>query len=188
MPVWKNMYRRKLLFDNKLSFVSEKNVGAEDYVFNASAYFYAKKINLINSAGYHHIIVKGSLSRKNYDDSYDRIINKYECIMSFLSENSTTKNASLVLAENTDACREIITLIFSLSSNMPRKAIEKIICITSNEILKAIFIESSKNFNLMYRVLYFFILHFPVKFYVYVFYILNKFYLFYRYSQIITRG
>lgn len=68
MPVWKNLYSRDFLERNQMRFISEREVYAEDYLFNLMAYILAKKIFVSDSATYVHLIVKGSLSqgyRKN---------------------------------------------------------------------------------------------------------------------------
>ena len=68
MPVWKNLYRRSFIEQYGLRFVSERQVYAEDYLFNLQAYILARKIFVSDAAEYVHLIVKGSLSqgyRKN---------------------------------------------------------------------------------------------------------------------------
>lgn len=68
MPVWKNLYSRSFIEENNLRFVSEREVYAEDYLFNLQAYILAKKVYVTDAAEYVHLIVKGSLSqgyRKN---------------------------------------------------------------------------------------------------------------------------
>ena len=68
MPVWKNLYRRSFLEEHGLRFVSERQVYAEDYLFNLQAYILARKVYVTDAAEYVHLIVKGSLSqgyRKN---------------------------------------------------------------------------------------------------------------------------
>lgn len=68
MPVWKNLYSRAFIEEHGLRFVSEREVYAEDYLFNLQAYILAEKVYVTDAAEYVHLIVKGSLSqgyRKN---------------------------------------------------------------------------------------------------------------------------
>lgn len=69
MPVWKNLYRSDFLKENDLTFVSERKIYAEDFIFNLSAYYLSKSIVLICDANIVHLINKESLSqsyRKGY--------------------------------------------------------------------------------------------------------------------------
>lgn len=69
MPVWKNMYRTLFLKENKMIFISERLVYAEDELFHVEAYTKANKIKMISKIEFFHLIVPGSLSqgyRANY--------------------------------------------------------------------------------------------------------------------------
>lgn len=71
MPVWKNMYRRKFLLDNNLKFITEREIYAEDYIFNMEAYCLAKEINVIDDAKIIHLINKGSLSQRYRENMFE---------------------------------------------------------------------------------------------------------------------
>lgn len=64
MPVWKNMYRCDFLKKENLSFISEREVYAEDYIFNMAAYCAAKKISVIDAAEIIHVVNNESLSQR----------------------------------------------------------------------------------------------------------------------------
>ncbi len=63
MPVWPNLYSRKLISRLNISFVSEREVYAEDDLFNTVIYGSAKSIYVADTKSYIHRIVKGSLSQ-----------------------------------------------------------------------------------------------------------------------------
>ena len=69
MSVWKNLYKSDFIKENNLTFVSERKIYAEDFIFNLYAYYFSKSIVLIDNANIVHLINKESLSqsyRKNY--------------------------------------------------------------------------------------------------------------------------
>ena len=69
MSVWKNMYRTSFIKSSNLSFISERLVYAEDFLFNAEAYSAARSVHIISNIVFNHLIIQGSLSqgyRKNY--------------------------------------------------------------------------------------------------------------------------
>lgn len=69
MSVWKNMYRVPFLEQNKLSFVSERIVYAEDKLFHTEAYTLARSVKIIPDIVFYHLIVPGSLSQ-SYRENY----------------------------------------------------------------------------------------------------------------------
>jgi glycosyltransferase involved in cell wall biosynthesis len=81
LSAWSNIYSRKFLAENKLSFVSERIICSEDYLFNLQALLLAQKIVVITDALYSYILREGSLSKKRhvvnmpqkYTDMYHRI-------------------------------------------------------------------------------------------------------------------
>lgn len=84
MSVWKNLYKSELIKNHSLSFVSERLVYAEDYIFNIEAYSVSDYINVVATTTYHHILQKKSLSQsyrkgyylmaiRRYYESFDRI-------------------------------------------------------------------------------------------------------------------
>lgn len=86
MPVWKNMYRVDFITNCRLKFISERIIYAEDKLFNMKAYWYAKKIKVVNSNIYYHLIVSGSLSQGYRENYYDMCKKQQEYIDYFLDE------------------------------------------------------------------------------------------------------
>ena len=69
MSVWKNMYRSEFIKKENIHFTSERQIYAEDLLFNVEAYCKAKEIQITSSVVYFHLVVPGSLSqgyRYNY--------------------------------------------------------------------------------------------------------------------------
>lgn len=69
MSVWKNMYRASFINENHLLFESEREIYAEDEVFNIYAYTEARAIHLIDKIVYTHTFVDNSLSQ-GYRDRF----------------------------------------------------------------------------------------------------------------------
>lgn len=63
MQVWNNLYSLKFIRANNYTFVSEREVYAEDMVFNAMVYSTCSKVYKVCNPSYLHLIVKGSLSQ-----------------------------------------------------------------------------------------------------------------------------
>ncbi len=63
MCVWKNLYRKEFIDQYHLRFYSEREIMLEDFDFNIRAYLYARGIAICDSAEYHHLLVKDSLSK-----------------------------------------------------------------------------------------------------------------------------
>ena len=151
MPVWKSMYLHKFIQNNNLRFISEREVGAEDYVFNAMAYILAKKVSLCESFGYYHVIVHGSLSRRSYIDELHRISVRKQVVEEFLE--STMENNQLKVSLYTDITRDILTLLYNISKS-GYKSINEIKEIISSSLFKEVSHKCDKNFNLLYKLLY----------------------------------
>ena len=114
MPVWKNMYRRKLLTMNTIFFVSERDVGAEDYVFNFEAYYFAEKIKFSVVAGYVHEIVTESLSRRYYADALKRELHRGEYIVSLASSKRFYHRDNIFKAIADEKCRMVLSCIYGI--------------------------------------------------------------------------
>ena len=80
MPVWKNMYRVLFLNKEKLRFVSERLVYAEDLLFNLEAYYLAKKVKIIPEIIFYHQVVPGSLSQSYRSGFFDMQLERYKKI------------------------------------------------------------------------------------------------------------
>ena len=86
MSVWRNLYSLKFLKDNNLTFISEREIYAEDDYFNMIAYTLCKHIFKVNTAGYYHVIYKGSLSQSYRQNYFVMSMNRYRLKKAFLDE------------------------------------------------------------------------------------------------------
>lgn len=64
LSAWSHVYRRDFLVNNKLSFVSERKIGSEDYLFNLQVLLCAQKVCVINETLYYYEQRLGSLSQR----------------------------------------------------------------------------------------------------------------------------
>lgn len=90
MPVWKNMYRSTFYLDNNLSFDSEREIYAEDFLFHTKAYSLAREIKTISKNIYYHLIVNSSLSqgyRKNYFEMNKELYYRVQRVLDNLCDN-----------------------------------------------------------------------------------------------------
>jgi glycosyltransferase involved in cell wall biosynthesis len=92
MCVWKNLYRKSLLFDHELLFFSEREIMLEDYDFNLRAYYYARKIAISDSSEYYHLIVGDSLSRKFRPSLLEMMTKLYSRTDIFIKHNTFYAN------------------------------------------------------------------------------------------------
>ena len=76
LSAWSYLYRRKFLQHHGLQFVSERQIGSEDYLFNLEALLLAKTIRVTSGILYSYEQRQGSLTqryRKNLPQQYTRL-------------------------------------------------------------------------------------------------------------------
>lgn len=88
MCVWKNLYRRKIIVDNRLFFISEREIYMEDYYFNLNYYYYAKNVVYANSCEYYHLVVQGSLSKSYRSELHDMMCLLFKKTENFIETHS----------------------------------------------------------------------------------------------------
>ena len=88
MPVWKNVYKHEFIKRHNLRFVSEREVMAEDYVFNMEAYYFADSVKFVPVSGYIHLIVKNSLSRSYRKNAFEMSENRIKVVENFIDTHS----------------------------------------------------------------------------------------------------
>lgn len=125
MPVWKNVYRHNFIIENGLTFVSERKVMAEDYVFNTEAYFYAKKIQVSDIAGYIHVIVPGTLSRSYRPNAVDMSFYKHKLLKQFMFSHKFNDIKSIQKAEITNFAASFSGNIRCFCSSKERQKMSK---------------------------------------------------------------
>ena len=86
LSAWSHVYRREFLTEQQLSFVSERVVASEDYLFNLEAYMAANRVCVSPEKLYCYELRQGSLTqqgyRKNlaprYTELYRRLVSCYD--------------------------------------------------------------------------------------------------------------
>jgi len=73
MSAWSHIYKREFIKKNNLNFVSERQIGSEDYLFNLHAFLAANSLLAIKGALYDYDYREGSLSQKYREN----LIEKY---------------------------------------------------------------------------------------------------------------
>lgn len=76
LSAWGHIYRNSFLTEHNLSFVSERVIGSEDYLFNLSALAAARHIAVIRDPLYNYRLRPGSLTqryRKNLPEKYTEL-------------------------------------------------------------------------------------------------------------------
>ena len=91
LSAWSHIYRRDFLIENNLTFVSERKVGSEDFLFNLEALCFAKKVYAVNDACYYYDLRFGSLTQKYRESLPKQYVSLYRSFMIFI-ENSHIRN------------------------------------------------------------------------------------------------
>ena len=152
MSVWHSIYRRSLIVENSISFLSERNILSEDIPFQIDFLKKAKRVSYIPYNGYFYCSNPKSLTASFNIDKFDRSIALYRLLIQQLAE---------VDGGIERACRLFIgysrTLIHQLCSSYQPNKIEILNKICANpiwgeiqEIYPTSYIQR-KDTRLMYR-------------------------------------
>lgn len=184
MPVWKNMYRRIFLEENNIHFVSERIVGAEDYVFNAQIYMAAHAVKVVSCAGCVHVIVEGSLSRRYNPNELEKLLNRRKLVMDYIQVGEPTYRDSRKAALDNETCRGIIDIINSIARADVKNKSRLVRELFKNKEIDSI-VKEKKTVNLenKYSICYWIMKVFGAVFLLNCFRILNRNYAVYRLMQ-----
>lgn len=87
LSAWTHIYSRSFLEANGLSFVSERIIGSEDYLFNLQVLFIAESLLTITDILYSYELREGSLSQKPYKENLPlKYTDMYHRIRAFCGE------------------------------------------------------------------------------------------------------
>lgn len=75
--VWSNMYSMKIIRDNMLYFVNEKQIASEDIFFNFDFIIHSSRIAVVDENGYFYFENQKSLSKNYKPNRLQRTINYY---------------------------------------------------------------------------------------------------------------
>lgn len=79
--VWNALYSMEIIRSNNLLFPSERELIAEDIVFDIEYYKYSKKVVLSANSGYCYRVTPGSLTQKYKPDRFEKIVYLFEYIL-----------------------------------------------------------------------------------------------------------
>lgn len=92
LSAWGNLYAAEFVRQNKLVFVSERQIGSEDYLFNLQALSAAKKICVITDSLYHYRLRIGSLTQKYRVNLPEKYTELYRQLLKYYSEQGILEN------------------------------------------------------------------------------------------------
>ena len=97
MSAWSHIYRRKFIEEEKLRFISEREVGSEDYLFNLQAFLSAKTLCAIEDDLYNYDLRLGSLSNKYRENLIEKYKKLYELMRKALISHNISNELLLKL-------------------------------------------------------------------------------------------
>lgn len=86
-----HVYRRELLVKNKLRFVSEQEVGSEDYLFNIEVLLCAENIVVLECPLYYYDLREGSLTQQYREKLANQYANLYKTLSDYCIQNDKCK-------------------------------------------------------------------------------------------------
>lgn len=72
LSAWSHVYRRDFLQTHGLTFVSERHIGSEDYLFNLTALMRVQRLNVLDCELYSYELRSGSLTQQYKPDLFRR--------------------------------------------------------------------------------------------------------------------
>ncbi len=87
LSIWSHVYRNGFIKENGLSFISEREIGSEDYLFSFEAYSCAKSLLVIEDVLYVYDYREGSLSHRKRDKLSDQYKNLQKLMIRYAKEN-----------------------------------------------------------------------------------------------------
>lgn len=83
LSAWSHVYRRAFLTEQALTFVSERRIGSEDYLFNLQALASARSIRMLDAPLYHYRLRAGSLTQRYRKDLLEQYTRLYRHLMEY---------------------------------------------------------------------------------------------------------
>lgn len=87
LSAWSNLYNLEFLKSNDLEFISEREVGSEDFLFNIEALLNAKDILVVDECLYHYVQRVGSLTKQYRKNLYQQYSNLCKCLYMYMNSN-----------------------------------------------------------------------------------------------------
>ena len=83
-----SIYRLDFLKENELEFVSEREVGSEDFLFNTEALICSRKIQVIDKCFYHYVQRIGSLTKQYRENLYSQYNKLCKCLYEYMDDKN----------------------------------------------------------------------------------------------------
>lgn len=88
LSAWSHLYKRNFIIKNQLSFISEREIGSEDYLFNLHALFYAETICVLPQTLYYYERRSGSLTQVYKVNAVQKYTEMYRQLRDFYGQSS----------------------------------------------------------------------------------------------------
>ncbi|WP_044932237.1 glycosyltransferase [Butyrivibrio sp. AC2005] len=95
---WSHVYKLDFLNDNAIRFISEREIGSEDYLFNTEAFLAAEKVAVIEDPLYNYDLRDGSLTQKYRENLCNEYIKLHELMQKAITRNGLQKELEESLA------------------------------------------------------------------------------------------
>lgn len=80
LSAWSHIYRNDFIKTNRLRFVSEREIGSEDYLFNIQALLVAEKVLVVNDILYDYDFREGSLTNRYRKGLFEQYVKLHTMI------------------------------------------------------------------------------------------------------------
>ena len=137
MSVCKGIYNRKLIVENEIRFLSERELISEDLLFHYDILQYAKKVMIIPECFYHYCLNMASLTKTYQKERFQRNVQFYKYVLELIEKRDYAPDDSiyaerLLLA----SARVAITQVVGYYQTWNKKMMEEIANICNNEVLR----------------------------------------------------
>lgn len=128
---WGKLYRKSLISDYKIDFISEREVGSEDVIFNIEMFYKAKNVYYLNKCFYHYRQTnENALTKTHGATLFPRFLNLFTYIENFINANCLDNDYKIALGNRISL--SIINNALSITSKRNKQNIyEKITSLSS---------------------------------------------------------
>ena len=88
ISVWCALYKRMLLFENEITFRSEREILSEDIIFNLEACIHANKVSIYPDYLYHYVFREQSLTKDYRKDRFEAALRMDTLLHSIANDNN----------------------------------------------------------------------------------------------------
>lgn len=123
---WGKLYRKTLISENKINFISERLIGSEDVFFNIEVFGKAFNVYYLDRLFYHYRQDNPKALTKSHNNTlFPRFLNLFEHIDSYIKENNLGEEYQLAL-RNRISLSIINNLLSIIGKSNEQRALDKI--------------------------------------------------------------